>query len=63
MVAHEPSGSIALPKCLVGLTHVARAIFETGEFFQEGEGNFADGTVALLGDDQFGFALTEIFNG
>src|SRR5207237_1914229 len=41
-------------ECLFRLPHIAGAILEAGEFFQEGEGNFADGTISLFGDDQFG---------
>src|ERR1700730_1365129 len=42
-------------KRFFGLAHVSRAIFETREFFEEGERNFADWTISLLCDDQFGF--------
>ena len=38
------------------LGHVARAVFKAGEFFQEGERNFTDRTVALFCNDQFGLA-------
>src|SRR5437762_975807 len=40
----------------VRLAHVAGSSLEAGEFFEEGERNLADRTVALLGDDQFGLA-------
>jgi hypothetical protein len=42
------------PNCLkrfFRFAHVSRAVFEAGEFFEEGELNFADGAVALFGDD------------
>jgi hypothetical protein len=38
-------------KCLFRFSDVSRAVFEAGEFFEEGELNFADGAVALFGDD------------
>src|SRR6267143_547229 len=38
------------------LTYIASASFETGVLFEECERNFADRPVALLGDDQLGFA-------
>ena len=38
------------------LRSAPRSIFKPGEFFQEGEGDVADGPVALLGDDELGFA-------
>src|SRR5579862_2840083 len=37
------------------------AIFKPGEFFQEGERHFADGAVALLGDDEFRLARFFLF--
>src|SRR5437870_368545 len=43
-------------KRLFGLGHVAGTIFETGEFFEERERDFADGTVALFCDNEFRFA-------
>src|SRR5437763_12313068 len=44
-------------KRLLWLAHVPCAIFEAGEFFQEGEGNFADRSVALFRDNQFCFTF------
>ncbi len=39
----------------------AGAVFEPGELFEEGEGDVADGAVALLGDDEGGFAFGFLF--
>src|ERR1700730_5844350 len=38
------------------LAHIACASFEPGEFFEERERNLAYGSIALLGNDQFGLA-------
>src|SRR5207253_2067613 len=39
-----------------GLPYIARPGFEASEFLEERERNFADRSVALLRDDQFGLA-------
>ena len=39
----------------------ARAVFEAGEFLEEGQRHVADGAVALLGDDQRRFAFGFLF--
>ena len=36
--------------------HVPCSIFKTSELFQESESDFTNGSVTLLGDNQFGFA-------
>src|SRR5439155_1407803 len=43
-------------KRFLRLAYIARTGFEMGVLLQECERNFAHRTVALLGDDQFGFA-------
>ena len=55
--ASSPAREARAPPEAARLAHVARAIFEAGEFLQEGQRDFADRPVALLGNDQFRFAL------
>jgi hypothetical protein len=48
-------GSLRSPesalKCLFGLAYIARAIFEPGEFLQEGQRDLAHRAVTLLGNN------------
>jgi len=44
-------------KRFLRLPYVPGAIFEASELFQEGEGNFADWSVALFRDNQFCFTF------
>ncbi len=55
--ARNDSGGFVYLKRFPRFPHVARAIFETGELLQKGQGNFANRSVALFGNDQFRFAL------
>jgi hypothetical protein len=55
--ARNDEASFAHLKRFPRFPHVARAIFESGELLQKGQGNFADRSVALFGNDQFRFAL------
>src|ERR1700730_3485463 len=54
------AGSLRSPesalKCLFGLAYIARAIFEPGEFLQEGQRDLAHRAVTLLGNNYLGFA-------
>ena len=43
------------------LALLARPVFEAGEFLAEGEGHVTGRAVALLGDDEVGFAFRLVF--
>src|ERR1700757_674780 len=55
--ARNDEARFAPSKSFLRVLYIARAIFEPGKFFQEGEGNFTHRSVALFGNDQLCFAL------